>query len=117
MHVHRSVGIWTFTTASAHIRAWQPARPTRPTLVHRCSAQLRKFAAGIEKVIERARETACGFVDNASALPTDPQAPHPKEQRYHGPSGFDLCASLQFPGDSPIPLPYLDCVTSCSHMW
>ena len=50
----RSVGIWPSTTASGRIRAWRLARPTKPTSVHRRSAQLRKFAASIQKVIERA---------------------------------------------------------------
>ena len=38
------------------------------------------------------RKTACGFMDNASALPTTPQAPHQLQRRtYHPLQSADIC--------------------------
>src|SRR4051812_37982660 len=53
MHVPRWAGIWTFTTPSARIRAWRPARPTKPTSALRRSARLREFPAGVGEVVDK----------------------------------------------------------------
>jgi hypothetical protein len=82
---------WSSTTPSARIRAWRPARPTRPTSALRRSVRLREFPAGVGEVVEQP-----GASPSVDLWTTQERCPQPHRRRIHKNSDIIVCRSWIF---------------------